>query len=54
MDFGVTGNLGGYYLTEQCRKNAAAGTSGSLSFAELATAKSAEKTEASGMSLKDM
>ena len=25
MDFGVTGKLGGYYLAEQYRKNAAAG-----------------------------
>ena len=54
MDFGVTGNLGGYYLAEQYRKNATSGTSGGVSFAELAAAKSAEKTEASGMSLKDM
>ena len=26
MDFGVTGKLGGYYLAEQYRKNAAADT----------------------------
>ena len=52
MDFGVTGNLGGYYLAEQYRKNAATGTSGGVSFAELAAAKAAEKTE--GVSFKEM
>ena len=43
MDFGVTGNLGGYYLAEQYRKNAASGTSGGVNFAELAAAKAAEQ-----------
>ncbi len=54
MDFGVTGKLGGYYLAEQYRKNAAAGKSGDVSFAELAVAKAAGQSEASGMSFKDM
>ena len=53
MDFGVTGKLGGYYLAEQYRKNAA-GTSGGVSFAELAAAKTAEQSDVSGMSFKDM
>lgn len=43
MDFGVTGKLGEYYLAEQYQKNAAAGTSGGVSFAEIAAAKAAEK-----------
>ena len=54
MDFGVTGNLGGYYLAEQYRKNAASGTSGGVSFAELAAAKAAGQSGMSGMSFKDM
>ncbi len=54
MDFGVTGKLGGYYLAEQYRKNAAAGKSGGVSFAELAAAKAAEQSDVSGMSFKDM
>lgn len=54
MDFGVTGKLGGYYLAKQYRKNAAAGKSGDVSFAELAVAKAAGQSEASGMSFKDM
>ena len=37
-DFGVTGKLGGYYLAEQYRKNAAADKNGGVSFAELAAA----------------
>ena len=43
-DFGVTGKLGGYYLAEQYRKNAA-GKSEGVSFAELAATKAAGKTE---------
>ena len=31
MDFGVTGKLGGYYLAEQYRKNAAADKNGGVS-----------------------
>lgn len=54
MDFGVTGNLGGYYLAEQYRKNEAAGKSEGMSFAELAAAKAVEKGTAAGMSFKDM
>ena len=54
MDFGVTGNLGGYYLAEQYRKNAASGTSGGVSFAEFAAAKAAGQSDVSGMSFKDM
>lgn len=54
MDFGVTGKLGGYYLAEQYRKNAASGTSGGVSFAELAAAKAAGQSDVSGMSFKDM
>ena len=54
MDFGVTGNLGGYYLAEQYRKNAASGTSGGVSFAELAAAKSAGKTEGVNVSFEEM
>ena len=42
MDFGVTGKLGGYYLAEQYRKNAAADKNGGVSFAELAAAKAAQ------------
>lgn len=53
MDFGVTGNLGGYYLAEQYRKNAA-GKSDGVSFAELAAAKAAGQSDVSGMSFKDM
>ena len=53
MDFGVTGKLGGYYLAEQYRKNAA-GKSEGVSFAELAAAKAAEQSDVSGMSFKDM
>ena len=33
MDFGVTGKLGGYYLAEQYRKNAAAKAAGTGNFA---------------------
>ena len=54
MDFGVTGKLGGYYLAGQYRKNAAAGKSGGVSFAELAAAKAAGQSDVSGMSFKDM
>ena len=53
MDFGVTGKLGGYYLAEQYRKNAA-GRSEGVSFAELAAAKAAEQSDVSGVSFKDM
>ncbi len=52
MDFGVTGKLGGYYLAEQYRKNAAANKNGGVSFAELAAAKAAGKTE--NVSFKEM
>ena len=45
MDFGLTGKLGEYYLTQQYQKNRVAGKSDSVSFAELAVAKAAEKTE---------
>ena len=44
MDFGVTGKLGGCYLAEQYRKNAAADKNGGVSFAELAAAKAAGKS----------
>ena len=54
MDFGVTGKLGEYYLAEQYRKNAGAGTIGGVSFAELAAAKTAGPPGVSGMSFKDM
>ena len=54
MDFGVTGKLGGYYLAEQYRKNAAADKNGGVSFAELAAAKAAGQSEVSGMRFKDM
>ena len=54
MDFGVTGKLGGYYLAEQYRKNAAVDKNGGVSFAELAAAKAAGQSEVSGMSFKDM
>ena len=53
MDFGVTSKLGGYYLAEQYRKNAA-GKSEGVSFAELAAAKATGQSEVSGMSFKDM
>lgn len=43
MDFGMTGKLGGYYLAEQYRKNAAAGKSEGVGFAELALAIAAGK-----------
>ncbi len=52
MDFGVTGKLGGYYLVEQYRKNVAADKNGGASFAELAAAKAAGKTE--NVSFKEM
>ncbi len=51
MDFGVTGKLGGYYLAEQYRKNAA-GKSEGVSFAELAATKAVGKTE--NVSFKEM
>ncbi len=54
MDFGVTGKLGGCYLAEQYRKNAAADKNGGVSFAELAAAKAVGKSDVSGMSFKDM
>ena len=54
MDFGVTGKLGGYYLAEQYRKNAAADKNGGVSFAELAAAKAVGRSDVSGMSFKDM
>ena len=53
MDFGVAGKLGGYYRTEQYRKNAVADKNGDVIFAELA-AKAAEQSDVSGMSFKDM
>ena len=53
MDFGVTSKLGGHYLAEQYRKNAA-GKSDGVSFAELAAAKAAGQSDVSGMSFKDM
>ncbi len=53
MDFGVTGKLGGYYLAEQYRKNAA-GKSEGISFAELAAGKVAEQDNVSGMSFEEM
>lgn len=61
MDFGMTGKLGGYYLAEQYRKNAAgknagaslaelaaAGKGEGVSFAQLAAAKAANVTKAAG------
>ena len=53
MDFGVTGKLGGYYLAEQYRKNAASKSEG-VCFAELAAAKAEGQSDVSGMSFKDM
>lgn len=53
MDFAVTGKLGGYYLTGQYRKNAA-DKNGDVSFAELAAAKAAGRSDVYGMSFKDM
>ena len=52
MNFGLTGKLGEYYLTQQYQKNRVAGKSDSVSFAELAVAKAAEKTE--GVSFEEM
>ena len=46
--------MGGYYLAEQYWKNAAADKNGGVSFAELAAAKAAGKSDVSGMSFKDM
>ena len=54
MDFGVSGKLGGYYLAEKYRNNAAADKNGGVSFAELAAAKAAGQSDVSGMSFKDM
>ena len=54
MNLGVTGKLGGYYLAEQYRKNAAADKNGGVSFSELAAAKAAGQPEVPGMSFKDM
>ena len=54
MDFGVTGKLGGYYLAEQYRKNAAADKNGGVSFAELAAAKSRRGRNVLGMSFEEM
>lgn len=46
MNFGVTGNLEGYYLAEQYRKNGTAGKSSGVSFAELAAARTAGESQA--------
>lgn len=58
MDFGLTGKLGEYYLTQQYQKNGAAAKSSGVSFAELAAVKAAqnvtEQTSATGMCFKDM
>lgn len=54
MDFGVTSKLGGRCLAEQYRKNAATGTGGNVSFAELAAAKAAEKESVAETSFKNM
>jgi len=43
MDFGVTGKLGGRYLAEQYRKNAASGADSGVSFAKLAAAKAKQQ-----------
>ncbi len=54
MDLGVAGKLGEQYLSRQYWKNAAAGTSGGVGFAELAVAKAAGRPDVSGISFKDM
>ncbi len=54
MDFGLSGKLGEYYLTQQYRKNVAAGKNNGVSFAELAAAKATGQENVSGMSFKDM
>ena len=54
MDLGVAGKLGEQYLSRQYWKNAAAGTSGGVGFAELAVAKAAGQSDVSEMSFKDM
>ncbi len=54
MHFAVTDNWGGHDLAKQYRKNVAAGKREDISFAELAAAKAAEKSNASETSLKDM
>lgn len=54
MDFGLTGKLGEYYLTQQYQKNRGAVKSDGVSFAELAAAKAAGQENVSGMSFKDM
>ena len=54
MDFGLTGKLGEYYLTQQYQKNRVAGKSDSVSFAELAASKAAGTERVEGMSFKDM
>lgn len=44
MDFGVTSNLERYFLTEQYKKSGTAGKSTGKTFAELAAARTAQKT----------
>ena len=54
MDFGVKGKLGGYYLSEQYQKNAAADKNGGANFVEIAAAKAPGRSDVWGVSFKDM
>ncbi|KAI4445045.1 hypothetical protein C823_007298 [Eubacterium plexicaudatum ASF492] len=54
MHFAVTDNWGGHDPAKQYRKNVVEGKREDVSFAELAAAKAAEKSNVSAMSLKDM
>ena len=55
MNFGITGNIGGYYLSEQHRKNIEAAKNNGVSFADsLAIANAEEQDNVSEISFKDM
>ena len=54
MDFQVTGQLGGYDLVGQYRKNATVDKSGGVRFAELAAAKAAGQSDVQGVCFQDM
>ena len=55
MNFGITGNIGGYYLSEQHRKNIETAKNNGVSFADsLAIANAEEQDNVSEISFKDM
>ncbi|MDE5577980.1 MAG: hypothetical protein K2J11_11410, partial [Oscillospiraceae bacterium] len=54
MNFGITGNLRGYGLSEQYKKSIRTEKSESASFAEVVAAKAKEQDNVSEISFKDM